>query len=137
MMLKHIRDDACGTVLVEAAITLPLFILMLFSLIELGLLMWTQAGLQHGAEMAARYATTYQAANAGSNPSNSTVQTYAANNSLGLSFSSNPYTYSPPGGDCPAGNRVTASYSFPLFGIYTLSTASWTLAARSCFPIPS
>jgi Flp pilus assembly protein TadG len=130
---KGIYADTRGAVLVEAAITLPLFILMIFGLVELGLLMWTQAGLQHGAEMAARHATTLQVVN-GTNPSNSTIQNFAAAQSLGVNPPSATFTYTP-GATC---NQVSASYPFNLFGgDYNLSTTSWTLTAQSCFPLPN
>jgi hypothetical protein len=47
MMLKQILDDTRGSALVEYALTLSAFILLTVGLIQIGLLMWTQAGLQH------------------------------------------------------------------------------------------
>ena len=45
-----------GATAVEFAMTAPVFFLILFGIIQGGLLLWTQLGLQHGAEMAARCA---------------------------------------------------------------------------------
>ena len=45
--------DQSGTTALEFALTAPVFFLFIFGVIELGLLFWTQIGLQHGAEMAA------------------------------------------------------------------------------------
>ncbi|HLZ05400.1 MAG TPA: TadE/TadG family type IV pilus assembly protein [Bradyrhizobium sp.] len=52
------RDEQ-GASALEFALTAPVFFLFLFGIIELGLMFWTQIGLQHGAEMAARCATIH------------------------------------------------------------------------------
>src|SRR6476646_749735 len=46
-----------GASAVEFALTVPMFFMMLVGGIECGLLLWTQMGLQHGAEKAARCAS--------------------------------------------------------------------------------
>ena len=50
MILKQLRDDTRGAVLVEFTVTVPFFLLLTFGLIQAGLLLWTQSGLQHGVE---------------------------------------------------------------------------------------
>ena len=50
------RDERGATAL-EFAILAPVFFLIIFGIIAFGLLFWTQVGLQHGAEMAARCAS--------------------------------------------------------------------------------
>jgi uncharacterized membrane protein len=62
MNLKRICHDERGATLVEAAITMPLFLSLTFGVLQAGLLLWTQAGLQHGVDMAARCATVNDAA---------------------------------------------------------------------------
>ena len=63
MILKQIRDDTRGAALVEFTVTIPFFLLLTFGLIQAGLLLWTQAGLQHGVEEAARCASVNYSAN--------------------------------------------------------------------------
>jgi Flp pilus assembly protein TadG len=134
MKAKCIHADTQGAVLVEAAITLPLFILTIFIVVELGLLIWTQAGLQHGVEMAARCASV----NTTLCGTPTEVKSFAVAQSLGVKPPASTFSYTAnttcgTGGN--TGNLVTASYNFSLFGIYTISMTSLTLSAHSCFPI--
>jgi Flp pilus assembly protein TadG len=148
--MKHtvLFRDCRGAVLVEYAITLPIYLLLIFGALEAGLMMWTQVGLQHGAELAARCATTAQAtSNAGQTPgqclTNDSIKNFAASQTLGLNPPADnftPHQVPDPLGICGTGypgNVVTASYSFPIFGIYTWSTTSITLTAQACDPIPT
>jgi Flp pilus assembly protein TadG len=143
MKLKLIRDDTRGSTIVEVTVTLPLFLSLTFGLIQAGLLLWTQVGLQHGVEMAARCASVSDAAiNAGldvtknptpcyntNGPATSNVTTlrnYAVNNSYGLTPAPSIFAIS----TCSGGNLVTASYPFNLINyIFSL-----TLKAQSCYP---
>ena len=63
MKPRQIWDDTRGSVLVEFTVTLPLFLLLMFGLLQAGLLLYTQAGLQHGVEAAARCASVNYSAN--------------------------------------------------------------------------
>jgi TadE-like protein len=57
MILKLLRDDTRGGSLVEFTVTVPFFLLLMFGLIQVGLLLYTKAGLQHGVEQATRCAS--------------------------------------------------------------------------------
>src|SRR5260370_7299171 len=57
MKMQRLIRDTQGATLVEFAVTLPLFMLVLFGIIQVGLMLWVQAGLQHGVETAARCAS--------------------------------------------------------------------------------
>jgi hypothetical protein len=57
MILKLLRDDTRGAALVEASVTIPVFLVLMFGLVQAGLLLWTKAGLQHGVEVATRCAS--------------------------------------------------------------------------------
>jgi hypothetical protein len=152
MILKLLRDDTRGATLVEFSVTFPFFLLLTFGLIQAGLLLWTQAGLQHGVEMATRCASVnYSALRLGAPVSGvpscfgvaptavtiRTIQDYAVANSFGLvpSFSSFAVTPTLPtgGGACPTsvGYVVTASAPFNLIP-YIFSA---TLTATSTFSI--
>ena len=63
MKPKQIWDDTRGSALVEFTVTLPLFLLLMFGILQAGLLLYTQAGLQHGVEVAARCASVNYSAN--------------------------------------------------------------------------
>ena len=49
--------------MVEFSVTFPFFLLLMFGLVETGLLLYTKNGLQHGVEMAARCASVNYSAN--------------------------------------------------------------------------
>jgi hypothetical protein len=162
MKLKLIRDDTRGAALVEFTFTFPFFLLLMFGLVQAGLLLYTQAGLQHGVEMAARCASVnYSANQLGLNtscltdpvsgaPTPSTVvgnttyiQQYAAQNSWGIVPSSGFRVNPPPQaiaggtGQCGTTSGSPAGYVVSVSHLYNLINYifSVTLTAQSCFPI--
>jgi hypothetical protein len=163
MKLKQIRDDTRGATLVEFTFTFPFFLLLMFGLVQAGLLLYTQAGLQHGVEVAARCASVnYSANQLGLNtscltdpnsgaPTPSTViadtaytyiKQYAAQNSWGMVPSSG-FTVNPPPiltgtGKCGTNSGTPiAGYVVSVSHLYPLINYifSVTLTAQSCFPI--
>ncbi|OAE99059.1 hypothetical protein AYJ54_33925 [Bradyrhizobium centrolobii] len=104
--------------------TAPVFFLFIFGIIEFGLLFWTQLGLQHGTEMAARCASV----NPTLCPSSDAIATYAAQQAFGLGLPSQTFTYS----TSTCGNQVSASYAFQFPQVLNLSPV--TLTAQACFP---
>ena len=119
------RDERGATAL-EFAILAPVFFLLIFGIIAFGLLFWTQVGLQHGAEMAARCASINATLCPTSNPS--AITNYATQQALGLSLPVSTFTYSAPA----CGNQVSASYRFQFPDILNLGPL--TLTAQACFP---
>ena len=164
MKLKQIRDDTRGATLVEFTFTFPFFLLLMFGLVQAGLLLYTQNGLQHGVEVAARCASVnYSANQLGLNtscltdptsgvPTPSTVvgnttyiQQYAAQNSWGIVPPySNFNVYCPKNSGttgCATSNNTcgtnpgyTVTVQHSYNLIHYLSIFSITLTATSCFP---
>jgi Flp pilus assembly protein TadG len=134
MKLKHILHDTQGTALVEGTLTLSFFILLLFGLVEAGLLIWTQVGLQYAVELAARCASV----NTSLCGTQTAIKNVAVTNSLAApNVSASTFTVTlntTCGGNTVPGNLVTASYTFSVFGIYVLNTTTLTLQAKSCYP---
>lgn len=126
MKLTTIWRDNRGTTALEFALTAPVFFLFIFGIIEFGLLLWTQIGLQHGAEMAARCASVDSTLCPNSNPG--AITSYAAQQAFGLALPSQTFTYSTPA----CGNQVSASHAFQFPAILNLSPL--TLTAQACFP---
>jgi len=117
---------ACnGTTAVETAIVLPVFLLLLFAVIEAGLLFWTQSTLQFAVEAAARCAVV-DATQCGSTGA---IQSYAASRTIGMSVSGSSFTVSQPS----CGHQVSISYPFS-FIVSGLFTGTMTLNAKSCHP---
>ena len=119
------RDEQ-GASALEFALTAPVFFLFLFGIIELGLMFWTQIGLQHGAEMAARCATINTTLCPSNNPG--AITSYATQQAYGLSLPASTFTYSTPA----CGNQVSASYTFQFPEIMKIGPL--TLTAQACFP---
>jgi Flp pilus assembly protein TadG len=117
-----------GAAAVEFALTAPAFFAMLVGVIECGLLLWTQIGLQHGAEMAARCASI----NTTLCGTTSAIQQYAAQQAFGLNPPSSTFTADPsPASGC--GYKVSASYAFNFLTEY-FPSQTVTISAQSCFP---
>lgn len=126
MKLARIWRDQEGASAVEFALIAPVFFLFIFGIIAFGILFWTQIGLQHGAEMAARCASINTALCPNSNPS--TITNYAMQQALGLSLPASTFTYTTP----TCGNQVSGSYTFQFPDILNLSPL--TITAQACFP---
>ena len=154
MKLKELWDDTRGSSLVEFTVTLPLFFLLTFGLLQAGLLLYTYAGLQHGVEAAARCASVNYAANklnlsqscfivsgsaiAPGSVTTTNIQQYAQQNSWGINPSLGTFTVAPGSGSpttntcgTTPGYKVSASYPYNVMH-YIFNV---TLTARSCFPI--
>jgi Flp pilus assembly protein TadG len=148
MKIRQLYRDECGAALIEFTVVLPLWFSLTFGIVQAGLVLWAQIGLQHGVESAARcaslsdiaikyggltkptpcYATV--AANTTATANASTVKSYAASYSFGLKPPASVFSVSRMPANCTEGNLVTASYPFTaityLFKI--------TLTAKSCYP---
>ncbi len=112
--------------MLEFGILLPLFLPLLFAVVQIGQLFWTQVALQHAVDMAARCATI----NATTCGTTSLTQTYAATQAYGLAFPADTFTAAA----AACGNQVSASYTFPLI-VTAWFPASFKLSARSCYPL--
>lgn len=123
--LQSLGKNASGATIVEFALTAPLFIVLLFGIVEAGIALWTQYGLQYGVEAAARCATV-DAVDCGNA---SDIAQYASNNSLGVSPPTSTFTVA----DAACGNQIRATYAYTFFTGY-FGTPSITLNAQSCFP---
>jgi Flp pilus assembly protein TadG len=125
-MLRPIWRDEGGATALEFALLAPVFFALVFGVVALGMLFWTQVGLQHGVEMAARCASV----NTMLCPNNNAgaITNYAMQQALGLSLPPSTFTYSTPA----CGNQVSGSYSFQFPTILNLSPL--TVTAQSCFP---
>ena len=162
MILKLLRDDTRGNALLEFTVTVPFFLVLMFGLVQVGLLLWTKAGLQHGVEVATRCASVNYSANQLGSPVSTTpscfgvapstvcggppgcasataapyIKSYVLQNSFGLvpSISHLSVTQTlPTGGSCPTSVGYVVTASAP----YDLMNYlfSVTLTATSKFSI--
>ena len=120
------RRDQRGATAVEFALTIPAFVALILAITDGAMLMWTQIGLQHGAEMAARCAAV-DTTRCGSNDN---IKSYAADRAYGLGgVTSSAYSVS----TAACGKTVSASYTYSFISSY-LGVPTVTLTAKSCFP---
>lgn len=122
--LRSIWHDRSGTSAVEFGLTAPVFFLFVFGIIEFGLLLWTQVGMQRGAELAARCATV----NTTLCGTSSAISAYATQQAFGLSLPDSTFTAT----TAACGNQVSGSYSFQFLSFLGLSPIN--LTAQACFP---
>ena len=114
-----------GTTAIETAILAPAFFLLLFGIIEAGILFSAQSTLQFAVEAAARCA----AVNTNSCGSTNAIQTYAASQVSTLSVSSSSFSVSTPS----CGHQVSISYPFSSI-VPQLIPWTITLNVQSCHP---
>jgi Flp pilus assembly protein TadG len=124
-MLRRLILDAAGATAVEFGLTAPVFFAMVFGLMDGGMLLWTQLGLQHATEMAARCASV----NKNLCASATAVQNYASTQAFGLGMAPSVFTLTQPA----CGSQVTASFDFGFIGGY-YGTPVMTVNATACFP---
>lgn len=125
-MLRHLRSNTKGGALLEYALLLPVFLLILVGITQLGQILWTQAALQHAVDMAARCASV----NTVSCGTPAQIQAYAITQAYGVLLPSTTFTASAQ----PCGNQVVAAYPF-VFETALFPTPSISLSARACYPL--
>lgn len=121
----RLHFDNRGSAVTEFGFTLPIFLALVVGIGSVGLGLYAQLALQHGAEMAARCASV----NTTACGSVSQIQAYAVSHSYGLNPPASTFEVTTPA----CGNQVQASYvvdvNFAVFG-----SRSITLTSRSCYP---
>lgn len=117
------RSD--GTSALEFALIGPLFISVIFGIFQASMVLWTQLGMEHAVEAAARCS----AVNSSICGTATQIQGYALTQAYGLNLPSSGFSFN----QSTCGNVVSASYSYPIF-LKFFGTASIPLAAQSCFP---
>lgn len=117
--------DTDGSSAIEFAILIPVFVMVLLGIMGSGILMWTQFGLQHGAEMGARCASV----NTTACGTTANIQAYAVNQTYGVNPPASVFTVTTPA----CGEQVDASYVFDIL-LTDLGLPPVTLKGKSCFP---
>jgi len=123
--MKRALANIRGTTAIEFAMTAPLFVALVFGIIQVGLALFTQLGIAHGAEMAARCLSLTP----GTCNSADATKTYAVGQSFGVNIPNSTFTVTTPA----CGNQVNASYVYT-FITTQFGSPSVTLTAQSCYP---
>ena len=132
-------DGTRGMAAIEFALLLPLFLILVFGIIEFGQVLFFQAALQHAVTNAARCASEFSSTNAlGSTnappdcSSSANIVTVAVQQAYGLKIPSNTFstTLASNGYNC-----VYADYPFSFY-IPLMPKFALAITANSCFPAP-
>ena len=137
-LLRRCAGERDGVTIVEFAILLPFFLILIFGIIEFAQVVFFQAALQHAVTNAARCYSEFAAANS-LGPTNAppdcgttaNVQTVAVQQAYGLNIPAATFTAAPPAGGF---NCVNADYVFS-FTIPLMPPFSIPLTAASCYPV--
>jgi len=105
---------------------LPVLLMFVLGIMDVGRLIWTQTTLNRAVEAAARCGAI-DTVNCGTLAK---VQTYAVTQAYGLIISSSAFTVSA----ASCGVRVVASFPFVFVTPY-IATGSLTLSATACYPV--
>jgi Flp pilus assembly protein TadG len=111
---------SAGATAVELAMVAPIFLALLFGVIQGGIMLWTQFALEHASEQAARCASINRTLCG----TTTQVQAFAASQSFGRGIPSSAFM--PSVQTC--GSQVNGTYPVSFW------SASVTLSAQSCFP---
>ena len=124
-LLKLIRRDERGVAVIEIAIVLPVLILFIYGIFQIGILYQANAGMQHALGEGARYATLCKPVTGGCNIATDTQIKAKMNSAV---FGTKPGTFTIP--TPTTVNRVmtlTVNYSQPMnFLLFPGPTVSLT-----------
>jgi Flp pilus assembly protein TadG len=127
----HLIADRRGAALAETAIVMPVFVLLIFGVIESGLLMFAQISLDNAVGAAARCA----AINTNICGTPAAIKNYALSQTVGLPHVA-VANFTPSNPICNNGStQVSASYNFTsLVGTLVPYISSLTLTAAAQYP---
>ena len=138
MTSLRIMRDRAGVTIIEFAILLPFFLILIFGIFEFAQVVFFQVALQHAVTNAARCYSEFAAPNAlgsGNTPpdcsTTANVQTVAVQQAYGLNIPSGTFT---PAASGNGYNCVNARYVFS-FSIPLMSNFAIPLTATSCYPV--
>lgn len=110
-LLKLLNRDERGTAVIEIAIVLPVLILFIYGIFQMGILYQANAGMQHALGEAARYATLCISPDPCENPTVDQVKTEISANVFGTE----PGTFTVPTPTVSSGEMtLTVNYSQPM-----------------------
>lgn len=122
---RRLPGDERGGAAVEFAVTSPFFFLALIGLAQVAIWFWADFSLQRAVDVASRCAAilTTTCGTTGQ------IQTYAANNAIGLSVPTSDFSVS----NATCGSQVSAAYAVPDF-TSGFGLPSVTVHVSACYP---
>jgi Flp pilus assembly protein TadG len=131
---KPLRRDEQGAAAIEMAIALPVLLVMIYGIFQVGLVFQANAGMQHALGEGARYATLCVPTGTGCNvPSDSAVVTRMQNKLFGMNIGSfgTPTVTTPGAATCVYCKDLSVTYSVtPNFLFFNGRAVSLTRSKR-------
>jgi Flp pilus assembly protein TadG len=131
---KPLRRDEQGAAAIEMAIALPVLLVMIYGIFQVGLVFQANAGMQHALGEGARYATLCVPTGTGCNvPSDSAVVTRMQNKLFGMNIGSfgTPTVTTPAAATCVYCKDLSVTYSVtPNFLFFNGRAVSLTRSKR-------
>jgi len=112
--LKLLRRNEEGAAAIEMAIALPVLLVMIYGIFQVGLVFQANAGMQHALGEGARYATLCVPTSSGCNsPSDSAVVTRMSNKLFGMNIGSfgTPTVTTPASTTCTHCKQLSVTYT--------------------------
>lgn len=116
-LIRSLARRSDGSAVIEFALGVPVLLLMVFGMFQLGIVLQANAGVQHALGEAARYATIYPT------PSDAQLQARITSKKFGTGSG----TWSTPtiSSDATAGTKtITVTYTQPLDWVFFNSTVT-------------
>jgi len=133
-----LRDDCRGSTAIEAAVVLPMLLLLIFGGMEFANVMWTQNSLSYAVQRAARCAAV-DSGSTGACKTAAQIQGYAAGLTMADGVTSAAFTIKTGnktqcyGGSQINSYQVTATYAYKTL-LIGLPLPALTLTATACYP---
>jgi Flp pilus assembly protein TadG len=127
-LIKIIARDRQGGPAVQMALILPVLVVTLFGIIEMGRLMWTESALHYAVSQAAR-CRSIDATNCGTD---ALAKSYAVAKSVGVNVGISNFTVA----TCTGGKQVSATYTFTSGLLLLPSAFTVNVDPHSCYPTP-
>jgi Flp pilus assembly protein TadG len=134
--VRNVAQDCRGASAVEAAIALPILLVLIVGVIEVGFMLWTQVSLNFAVEQAARCgALNFGVNNATICKTAATIQSFAVAQAVGIPglTTANFTVHTSGAAVCGSGTQVAASYNFQSM-VQSLVPYTLTISATSCYP---
>ena len=126
---RIIRRDCRGSAAIEMTLVLPVLVMLIFGILELGRLMFAETVLHYAVAETARC----RAIDTNNCGTDAEAKTYAVNLAYFMGMTSSDFSV----GTCTNGEKVSTTYTFGSY-LFTLLPTEFTVNVNpvSCYPIP-
>ena len=127
ILLSKLRRDEQGAAAIEVAFALPVLLLFVFGIFQIGVILQANAGMQHALGEGARFATLFPT------PANNLIVTRMNDSKFGMSYGNfnTPTVTTPAAAVCTNCRDLVVSYTYtPNFVFFSLPAKTLTRTKR-------